>query len=183
MDDLYYKWGGRPRFVLEKAKDKSQQAQLGEAIAFGKSSLSSTLHSLGESASPSDASDRLLTIQVGPDYIETYVTFASPYIRERVLSTLYDMDRVDIDRWLYSKAGRPMLETLRGSVFERITHDDICSSNFEVICKDLETGEPVQPPYPLPVNSMVFKAYGEVSAAADQVYCRPASPTLGAVDA
>eukprot|EP00195_Chlamydomonas_chlamydogama_P008570 CAMPEP_0202890160 /NCGR_PEP_ID=MMETSP1392-20130828/660_1 /ASSEMBLY_ACC=CAM_ASM_000868 /TAXON_ID=225041 /ORGANISM="Chlamydomonas chlamydogama, Strain SAG 11-48b" /LENGTH=584 /DNA_ID=CAMNT_0049573679 /DNA_START=72 /DNA_END=1826 /DNA_ORIENTATION=+ len=181
MDDRYNKWGGRPRFVLEKAEDKSQQAQLDEAI--DKSTLLPTLRSLGESTSSSEASDCLLTIQVGPDYIETYVTFASVYIQERVLSKLSKVNRDDIDMWLDSTEGRPTFGTIRGLVFERITHNDICSGNFEVICKDLETGALVKDPFPLPVKRMAFKDYSELSTAADQVYCTPASPTLGAVDA
>ena len=56
MLELYGKWGGRPRYVLEKAKEKSSQMELEAMI--GSCIPGDVLKSTGEHRGEEMASDR-----------------------------------------------------------------------------------------------------------------------------
>ena len=64
VDDLFYKWGGIPRFVLEKANEATQQNKLKEAIDACDESI--LMASIGKSEAKQDISHKLIHIMTNP---------------------------------------------------------------------------------------------------------------------
>ncbi|CAG8822376.1 1847_t:CDS:2, partial [Gigaspora rosea] len=92
VEDLYSRWGGIPRFVLENALYSSQQNQLEEAISKCNNRL---LDFVGEIDHTDDISHRIVHIHTNlPDeeeekedeeshYIKKFILFASEWVAEK----------------------------------------------------------------------------------------------------
>lgn len=89
MLNRFDRWGGIPRFVLEKIGDKASNNSLEKAIVT--SDLKKCIMSIGEIDSPDDASHRILHI-VTTDYCSTTIMFSSIYVAEKV-AEYFDANR------------------------------------------------------------------------------------------
>ncbi|CAG8702627.1 17099_t:CDS:1, partial [Acaulospora colombiana] len=140
VKQLFLKWGGIPRFVLEKASDPTQQNTLEDAIA--------RFNYIGKSDSRDEVSHKLIHICTNPlideseddgsdievesgeevEYVdeEPYtlktITFASDYVGEKVTEKLkisiLDKLRTQFELSLTEGINNPYL----GSCFEQIAH-------------------------------------------------------------
>ncbi|GBC18883.2 hypothetical protein GLOIN_2v1453101 [Rhizophagus irregularis DAOM 181602=DAOM 197198] len=91
--DLYLKWGGIPRFILENANDKTEQKKLDNAISICTEDI---IKYIGEGDTQEDTSHKLVHIVTNPLedrteyplYSEKIIKFASRYVGEKVTSKL-----------------------------------------------------------------------------------------------
>uniref|UniRef100_A0A7S0WNW8 Crinkler (CRN) family protein n=1 Tax=Chlamydomonas leiostraca TaxID=1034604 RepID=A0A7S0WNW8_9CHLO len=181
VDDLWAKWGGRPRYVLEKALDPVVQASLDFAI-YSCPDVMTLVRSLSEHGRVDKASDRLLTIEVGEDYATTRMAFASSYIAEGMSAQPLMNKQEEVQMWLRATEDNTIFGSLRGVLFERLAHRAL-QEGGEFDFRDLDgpeqgkvtiTRSPLMPP---------FRSLGEVSQIPAGVYARLRSRTFAAVDA
>jgi hypothetical protein len=116
----YERWGGVPRFVLEKLRDKAAQGELDAAIATA--DLGVVDRCTGEVDSAPETSHRLLHILTQRPYIEKSIAFGSAHIANVVLSKLLQQQRVQLAAFLSSSAGDSTTSGLRGVLFEAFAH-------------------------------------------------------------
>ncbi|PKK58121.1 hypothetical protein RhiirC2_796830, partial [Rhizophagus irregularis] len=114
--DLFSKWGGIPRYVLERANDETHQSKLIDAIKGCKVKI---FDDIGEKCiERSETSHMIAHIDVNPSYKEVILRFASNYVRERVTDKL----ETSIRARLLEKTKAGTGNSLLGSVFEYIAH-------------------------------------------------------------
>ena len=99
----YARWGGIPRYVLEKLREEGSQIELDRAIS--RSTLARLMEAVGDLEGADDASHRVLHFDVKRPYIRTAVVFGSADIASRVLATLEARDRERLAATLLNAAG------------------------------------------------------------------------------
>ncbi|RKP20608.1 hypothetical protein ROZALSC1DRAFT_19110 [Rozella allomycis CSF55] len=123
VDELYSKWGGVPKFVLENARDIFQQKKLDSAI------LSVDLDGLVKAIGNPDVYDlpahRLVHITVLDDFIYVTYAFASDYVADAVYSRLYVSKRQQLLNFIAASDSFGDLGVIRGVLFERFAHSII----------------------------------------------------------
>ncbi|RHZ89298.1 hypothetical protein Glove_16g200 [Diversispora epigaea] len=184
--DLFSKWGGIPRFVLEKAQDPCQQRLLEEAIV--KNSDKRIFKFVGETDSSDDMSHMLLHIHTNiPDkvndirtsYIEKFLLFASEYVSKRVIDALIENHRKDLERFVISSSSINEFGALRGYVFEDIAHRILQKGgrfNIRLLDSD-STSSTIEFPKR---DKLVFNKINEIK---EGMYCQPKSKNFGSIDA
>ena len=125
VQDAYLRWGGIPRFVLEKVADASAQMQLERAIA-SSTNLSLLLRAVGEIDSAPEASHRISHIVTSAPYLETTIVFGSDYIKARVTEILLSRQREELFTFV-SRESNPLFAQLRGDCFEALAHETLAA--------------------------------------------------------
>jgi hypothetical protein len=120
VENLYSKWGGIARYVLQYALVEVQQA-LTEALDI--SNLDAVLQSFGGSGEKADASSRLIHISVRDGFHSGPFQFASAYVVDEIYSRVYAKDRDHLIRFLSATQGIGDTGQLRGILFERHAHN------------------------------------------------------------
>ncbi|CAB4442538.1 unnamed protein product [Rhizophagus irregularis] len=84
--DLYSKWGGIPRYVLERANDVTHQAKLNEAIKGSKGDIFDDIVENDNKDENGKIPYTIVTIKFASDYVKEQVTDQlEECIRERLL--------------------------------------------------------------------------------------------------
>lgn len=170
VQNLYYKWGGIPRFVLFHAHNYCLQKLLDTAIykveksimyfVGGFSSGNSDIHELvhihtnvpereeaEEGSSTSVSSNPLETY-----YMECTLEFASDYVSERVINKLAKNYRQELLNFVNTSENINGSGTLRRAMFEQLAHRKLLrGGKFKVrpIERDIESSDP-----PLELDNM-----------------------------
>ena len=125
VQEAFSRWGGIPRFVLEKVADASAQMQLERAIA-SSTNLSLLLRAVGEIDSAPEASHRISHIVTSAPYLETTIVFGSDYIKARVTEILLSRQREELFTFV-SRESNPLFAQLRGDCFEALAHETLAA--------------------------------------------------------
>ena len=120
VQDAFCRWGGIPRFVLEKVGDASAQLQLERAIV-STTSLALLMRAVGEFDSAPEASHRIMHIVTSAPYLETAVEFGSDYIKSRLTEILLRCQREELLAFVSSETD-PLFAQLRSACFEALAH-------------------------------------------------------------
>ena len=124
VKSLYKKWGGIPRYILEKAKDVEIQNRL-ENSHFAVD-LNILITAIGNPEALDSAAHRLIHLHVDGDFHSNlYYTFASEYIANLVYFNLYQTKRTELLQFLAVSHGLSAVGVLRGILFERHAHSMI----------------------------------------------------------
>ena len=118
----YERWGGIPRYVLEKVANPSAQLDLPRALAV--KNVDKVLDSVGEMDTAPEASHRLLHMVTSAPYVETSIEFGSDYIKGRVTEILLRRQRAELS-YFVSRETDPLFATLRGDCFEVLAHEKL----------------------------------------------------------
>ncbi|CAL8471838.1 g11380 [Coccomyxa elongata] len=122
LAELYTKWGGIPRVVLEKADSKSYQIiTMDKALAKARS-LSDILATVGHVSAPDDDSGRILHYAVEPDFIEFQVFFASQWVADEVVRSAGQQAERQIREFVAAQENNPQAAGLRGQVLKALEH-------------------------------------------------------------
>jgi len=180
----YERWGGIPRFVLEKLCDEAVQLLLQEAI--DTADVRAIWNSAGQIDAAPEASHRLLHIQVQRPYVRKSVTIGTRYIVDCLLNRFLEQQESEVSRLLISSASSPNLGTLRGDVFEGYAHRVLRNGgDFRVRCLDgPDAGAEVM--LHLACCDGVYSIREPADLAlcpSDAHYCKPVYPNFPAVDA
>ena len=179
--ELFVRWGGVPRYVLEKAHDKTTQQSLGRALSLAKFSV------LQDAAGSLDVADtnshKLMRINVDDDYEQADTTFASDFIADRVISGASTERLKEMTAFLVGSQDFGALGALRGHLFEAFAHDAILrGGDFEV----RSLGNSLTGPPTVTFSQSTKKWFGaldELKDFGELDYCRPISKNFGVVDA
>src|SRR5436305_4766038 len=149
VDDLFYKWGGIPRFALEKANETTQQNKLKEAIDACDESI--FMASIGKSEAKQDISHKLIHIMTNPPieesndydlegddgleeddddveyveeepYTQKIIKFASEYVSEIVIKNFEKTIMNKMRTELNVSLSKGISNPVLGSIFEEIAH-------------------------------------------------------------
>jgi len=128
--EAFLRWGGIPRYVLEKVGDVS--AQLDLERAFSPKNLELALKSVGELDTSSEACHRMLHITTSSPYVVTGLEFGSDYIRARATELLLKFQRKELC-YFVSCEKSPLFAQLRGDCFEALAHEKLAAGGeFQV---------------------------------------------------
>jgi hypothetical protein len=116
--ERFTRWGGIPRYVLEKTGPDHQQ-RLREAILGA--NLSLLARSVGD-VSTNLQSLRILHIVRNKNFDKDYITFASKYVADEVFNTQLARNQLEVELFLSATKGSPELASVRGIIFERFAH-------------------------------------------------------------
>jgi hypothetical protein len=96
---------------------------------------------------------------------------------------LFRTKEKELRTWLNAAEGEPMLGTVRGKLFEQLSHKQLCAGgDFEV--RELGAGAAAAPRLHLPASTLLrFEGLEQVKAANATQYCVPFSINFPAVDA
>jgi hypothetical protein len=120
VEDLFFRWGGIARYVLQLADDTTQQSLLDEAL--DGTNLSSVIDSFGKSDASAEASSRLIHVSVKDDFNRDTYLFASGYVADEVYKREYEKNRENLIAFISASDGIGETSTLRGTLFERHAH-------------------------------------------------------------
>ena len=120
----FERWGGIPRFVLEKLRDEAAQQSLLEAL--GTADMVVILKSVGQIDAATEASHRLLHIVTSAPYVVKSVEFGSDYIRGRATEILLRRQRAELS-YFVSRETDPLFAKLRGDCFEVLAHEKLAA--------------------------------------------------------
>ena len=186
VNDAYLRWGGIPRFVLEKVADVSQQRELAKAIA--RSKLDFLLSAVGSIDSAPEASHRVLHIVTSAPYVETSIAFGSDYITARVTELLIARQRKELFTFVALERD-PTFATLRGQCFEVLAHEKLAEGGtFQArvltSAKGSEAASLVLQQRQIRRFSGTEPAdLGNLLAFSPGYYCRPLASTFPVLDA
>jgi hypothetical protein len=175
------RWGGIPRYVLEKL-DEVDQDLLQQAI--DSANLASLVKTAGLSASPSDASHRVLHLRVEPDFKKPRMVMASVNVSGAVFYRLWEQEKDALREFLSAAAGEQGVETFRGNLFEGFCHRQLAQGGeFDVRDVSDPSSSVEKVKLPPSATPYVFDSWREVKGRPDGEYFRPRSKTNEAVDA
>jgi hypothetical protein len=129
IESRFARWGGIPRYVLQKLDDDSQE--LLDSAVRGASALADMLNNLYENRTDHEVPHRILHIrirgEVEPDlspsslafYSHTKPSLASDYVAEEIWSQALEQGEARLHEFLGTAAGMPMLSAVRGRLLER----------------------------------------------------------------
>jgi len=131
VEEAFMRWGGIPRYVLEKTGDEGANSELAEAISG--SDLRLVLNSVGQIDTAPETSHRVLHISTcSPKYLKTGVGFGSDFIRLCVTKLLLSRQRSEL-AYFACHDDNPLFAKLRGDCFEAYAHDALAAGGaFQV---------------------------------------------------
>jgi len=177
------KWGGIPRYVLEKVDSRSQDL-LEEAI--GACSVHLIQQSLGASSAHAEVSDRILhlRVQAESEYGKTSTDWASPWVAERVAYELWRQQQADLQMFVCAAVGMGELGGVRGHLWEGLCHARLAAGG-SFRCRDLQTPDsiPVALELQPALTRKVFDDWHSIQHCSTGTYCRPRQKNNAAVDA
>ena len=178
------RWGGIPRFVLEKL-DEANQGLLAQAIA--SATLPVIMESVGHISAHPEVSHRILHLHVEADFVTTTVRWASTWVAEEVAMRLFQYKTNQVIAFLSGAAVSKDLGGIPGILWEGYCHRVLAAGGkfacrhlgtankpFEGIAQDI-TIEPS-------TRSHIVDSWLEVKELPHTVYSRPRIKNLPAVD-
>jgi hypothetical protein len=127
VQEAYSRWGGIPRYVLEKVGDAAAQLLLEQALAVTK--LDALLRSVGEVDTLPDAGHRIVHMVTSAPYVETAVEFGSDYITARATANLLSRQRAELS-YFVSREDDPLSKEfakMRDDCFEALAHETLAA--------------------------------------------------------
>jgi hypothetical protein len=180
VTERFDKWGGSPRYVLQKL-DLEDQAALQQAI--DSCSVKLVQDSLGNSSAHDEVSNRVLHLRVKADFINTYIAWASPWVAEQIAYKLWRTERQQLILFLNAGTGLSDLGGVRGNLWEGLCHARLAAGGT-YRCRDLDypEGDPVDKSFLQSTNALVFDQWSSLQQCAHGTYCRPRVKNKAAVD-
>lgn len=180
VTERFDKWGGSPRYVLQKL-DLEDQAALQQAI--DSCSVKLVQDSLGNSSAHEEVSNRVLHLRVKADFINTYTTWASPWVAEQIAYKLWRTERQQLQLFLNAGTGLSDLGGVRGNLWEGLCHARLAAGGT-YCCRNLDhpDSDPFGKSFPRSTNAKVFDQWSSLQQCADDTYCRPRVKNKAAVD-
>ena len=178
------RWGGIPRFVLEKLSVPNQSL-LEQAIA--SATLPSIIDSVGRAFAHPEIIHRILHLHVEADLVTTAVRWASLWVAEAVAMRLFEYEKNNLIAFLSAVAVDKDLAGLRGVLWEGYCHRRLAAGG-KFACRDLGTAnKPVEEiaqdiTIEPSTRSHIFYSRPEVKGLPHTVYSRPRIKSLPAVD-
>lgn len=120
MMQRWEKWGGIPRYVLEKL-DPSQHNMLDYAISG--CTLDTVRKCLGLLFPGADLSSMVLHLRVAEDFITTHVDWASTWVAQQVAYRLWCYKHGDLQNCLSSSASFAEASGLHGQLWQGLWHN------------------------------------------------------------
>lgn len=179
VDELFRKWGGVARFVLEYANDPTQQDQLDKAIATSKlRSIADTIDALTQAK---DVSHKVVHF-IPKDNFRSYTTsFASEYVADKIYAEITERNFNDVRDFLNGSMGLGDFGASRGRVFERYIHFRFeRGGTFQT--RNLRTGAVENLVIPASVIPKMYLNVAELQAVAPNVYARPRQSDAKSID-
>ncbi|RGB23711.1 hypothetical protein C1646_527493 [Rhizophagus diaphanus] len=202
---LFDKWGGIPRFVLEKATDYSHQCKLQEAIDacdfdildyVGATEAKDTSHKLihivtnplvvdvnivnEQEQTDVDGGNDVEYIEEDPPYSQKIIKFASEYVAERVIMRLELRNRGKLRRDLFSSLSEGTSNSVLGRYFEEIAHQLLRGGGtFDI--RSLESGGRPTTTKPFTKQDKIY-TFSDVNGITDGCYYRPDNPNYPSID-
>jgi hypothetical protein len=181
VTERYDKWGGSPRYVLKKL-DTEEQATFQQAI--DECTVKQVQRALGGVLAHADVSNRILHLRVQPDFITTYIAWASPQAAERVAYKLWRSDcREQLIAFLSTSAGLGDVGGVRGILWEGYCHARLAAGG-EFRCRAL-THTDCSGKLEIRSSSLrhIFHEWKALHTFPDGTYCKPRSKGNAAIDA
>ncbi|RHZ85215.1 hypothetical protein Glove_69g70 [Diversispora epigaea] len=184
VEDLFSKWGGIPRFILEKAQDSIQQLLLEEAIV--KNSNPKIFNFVGEIDHADDISHRLIHIHTNT-YTDKIIRFASEYVAEKVTYQLEKDYRRELINFVTASSLINEYSALRGFIFENIAHRILQMGgrfNIRLLKSDLTNSTTdISEHTELTCNKYTKLIFNNISEIKEGMYCQPKQKNFASVDA
>eukprot|EP01132_Coremiostelium_polycephalum_P008570 gene8570-10543_t len=176
MKELFSKWGGIPRFVLQYALDKTQQEQM--EIALGSKNLKACLESIGEVEAPDKATHKLVHYVVGKDFTSRKLRFASGYVIENILFNLQTKTlALSLSDFFQSREN--YRSSLGGTLYESHVHTIIRKgSEFQLISK--KDKSKISLYIPEDTRTIFFRKYQDITE--PDLYAIPKSRNYPVID-
>ena len=187
VEGLYFKFGGIPRDVLQKADVEGAEDILEESILAG--NLEDLKDSIGEIQEKVGASHKILHYEVEtPGYRKNVVKFASSYVAEKVTTRLLLKQRNDVISFITASDPSPSSHGFAGNLFEGIIHSTLRNGGkFKV--RNLETSSDssisMGPEFVIlgqTTQEKIINSQSEMSIVPVGTYCRPLSRSFAAID-
>ncbi|CAG8840757.1 22424_t:CDS:2, partial [Gigaspora margarita] len=182
VEDLYSRWGGIPRFVLEKAQDSSQQKHIEDAISKSDGRL---LNFVGEIDHADDISHRLIHIHTNlpgegeeAPYIQKYILFASEWVAEKVMEKLERNYNQQLRNFVSASSSENEYSTLRGVIFEQIAHR-ILQKGRSFIIRSLESDFTNA----IEIPERIKLLFNDINKIEEGKYCQPIQKNFSSIDA
>ena len=174
------RWGGIPRYVLEKTNDEEQWL-LTQAITTSK--LADVQDSLGGNFAHGSVSNRILHLRVDPDFKSTYMQMASPWVAEQVAFHLWSQERDHLKQFVSAAADSGVLGGVRGNLWEGMCHSRLAAGGI-FRTRDLSTpSSTIESLHLSPSKDrIVFDDWSAVRKADESTYCRPRASNKAAID-
>ncbi|CAG8701888.1 2263_t:CDS:1, partial [Funneliformis caledonium] len=190
VEDLYSRWGGIPRFILEKSLDSSQQNHLEDAISKSNWKL---FEFVGEIDHANDVSHRIIHIHTnlpseeeemneeGEEifYIQKFILFASEWVAEKVMNRLESNYSQQLRNFVTASSSENEYSTLRGVIFEQIAHRILQkggSFNIRPLESDFISSTIVIP-------ERIKLVFNDINKIEDGKYCQPIQKNFTSIDA
>ncbi|CAJ0751810.1 24068_t:CDS:1, partial [Entrophospora sp. SA101] len=184
------RWGGIPRFILEKALDSSQQNHLEDAISKSNGRL---FEFVGEIDHADDVSHRIIHIHTNlPDedggeneeseeapYIQKFIRFASEWVAEKVMDKLERNYSQQLRNFVIASSSENEYSTLRGVIFEQIAHRILQKGgtfNIRPLESDITSST-------IEIPERIKLVFNDINKIEEGKYCQPIQKNFTSVDA
>ena len=179
--NAFERWGGIPRFVLEKLRDEGAQQSLQEAL--DTADVAVIRKSVGQIDAATEASHRLLHIVTQPPFVSKSIALGSAYIRDRLAELLFTQQRQAVSDFLIGSTSSPQLAGVRGDLFEAYAHR-ILSGGGALRVRRLDDGFETTLQIPRSVGTHFVRTPSDlVQCPSNLHYCQPIARNFPAVDA
>jgi hypothetical protein len=176
-NELFDKWGGVARFVLQYAHEESQQSLLTKALS--SADLDTIIKCIGESDASNEVAHRLVHMHVGSNFMTTTYRFASDYVLDTVYQELYKTKRQKLLTFMSVSHGIAEFAQLRGQLFERHAHA-VLARGGPFRTRSLETN--TEKTLALePLSELLFDTDEQV-ATSTNAYLRPRRANYASID-
>jgi len=175
--ERFQRWGGIPRFVLEKF-DTDSQNELDEAIA--RTNVKQLKRFVGRIDGPDELSHKIIHIDVAPDFSKQGIIFASCYVEQKIVVMLQEQFKEKLVSFMKASEGIGIYGALRALLFEPIAHN-ILQRGGTFNCRPVGEAkvEKIQLP---PTNLCLVNQMDQLKQLKKDQYSRPISKTWAAVD-
>lgn len=178
---VYEHWGGIPRYVLEKLRDKAAQNSLAQAIS--RSDLSKLAYAVDEVDAAEQLSHRVLHIITERPYTDVKIAFGSANIAHRVLELLEERNARSVAVFLGNTAKDPGVAGFRGILFEAHAHRMLrAGGEFRVRRLDGSAADAWLTVAPA-AETRLLKKEEDLAACPPAAYCTALTQNFPAVDA
>ncbi|GAM23476.1 hypothetical protein SAMD00019534_066510 [Acytostelium subglobosum LB1] len=183
LEDLWLKWGGIPRFVLEKAVNAAFQHSLENGITT--LDLDTCAKSVGEEDPQAPGSHKIIQIipidiSGIPKYGAMVLRFSSKYVASKVANAIAEKNleqvksHLSVPRFLHSPLG--------GSFLEAVVHRQLKEHGGQFQRRALKTNLVDTITFPRPSSSAIIKSITDIGPALDNIYLVPSFSNFPAID-
>lgn len=179
--EAFTRWGGIPRFVLEKLNDRAAQLSLNAAVAVTDSAKLEV--AVGSIDSAGELSHKLLHIIVEKPYVNFHVSFGTQHIADEVTQRLATERGAALEHLLRT-ATNPVMADIRGTLFEGYAHRRLAQGGvFKVreLFQDSKLGAETELALP-PSRLCAISKMEEIDTFQDGDYLKPSVSNFPAVD-